>query len=137
MVTNKRSEEGMYPSELDSFYGLPVLKDLKKDQGISYSAFKVQKSSENRHPFICQRKTARLPGKVLLPLGDCNVTEHLLVKLSSRNADEVVLSTSLDPRDDVLVKIAKILEKIFRVVEKISLYDIEIPLVILIWIFQL
>ena len=52
--------------------------------------------------------STRLPGKVLLPLGNYNVTEHLLNRLQgSKYANEVVLSTSLDPRDDVLVKIAK------------------------------
>ena len=55
-----------------------------------------------------REKATRLPGKVLLPLGDYNVTEHLLYRLQgSKYSDEVVLSTSIDPRDDVLVKIAK------------------------------
>ena len=55
-----------------------------------------------------REKATRLPGKVLLPLGDYNVTEHLLYRLQgSKYADDVILSTSIDPRDDVLVQIAK------------------------------
>ena len=55
-----------------------------------------------------REKATRLPGKVLLPLGDYNVTEHLLYRLQdSKYTDDVILSTSIDPRDDVLVQIAK------------------------------
>ena len=55
-----------------------------------------------------REKAKRLPGKVLLPFGKYNVTEHLLRRLmTSKRADEVVLSTSIDKRDDVLVEIAK------------------------------
>ena len=55
-----------------------------------------------------REKATRLPGKVLLPLGDHNVTEHLLYRLQdSKYTDDVILSTSIDPRDDVLVQIAK------------------------------
>ena len=31
MVVNKRSDEGMFPSQLDFVYGLPLVKDIKKD----------------------------------------------------------------------------------------------------------
>ena len=54
-----------------------------------------------------REKATRLPGKVLKPLGDCNVTEFLIRRLQDvANADKVILATSLDPRDKVLVKIA-------------------------------
>ena len=55
-----------------------------------------------------REKATRLPGKVLKPLGDCNVTEFLIRRLQDvANADKVILATSLDPRDKVLVKIAE------------------------------
>ena len=55
-----------------------------------------------------REKATRLPGKVLLPLGNCNVTEHLIRRLmESQQADLVVVSTSNEPRDEVLVDIAK------------------------------
>ena len=55
-----------------------------------------------------REKATRLPGKVLLPLGKYNVTEHLVRRLmESQQADLVVVSTSNDPRDEVLVDIAK------------------------------
>ena len=54
-----------------------------------------------------REKATRLPGKVLKPLGHYSVTEHLLRRLQEvRNADEVILSTSINPRDTVLVEIA-------------------------------
>jgi spore coat polysaccharide biosynthesis protein SpsF len=55
-----------------------------------------------------REKATRLPGKVLLPLGKYNITEHLIRRLlESQNADKVIVSTSIDPRDGVLVNIAK------------------------------
>ena len=55
-----------------------------------------------------REKATRLPGKVLLPLGRYNVTEHLIRRLmESQQADLVVVSTSNDPRDEVLIDIAK------------------------------
>lgn len=53
-------------------------------------------------------KATRFPGKVLKPFaGSPTVTEHLLRRLGgSQEAATVVLATSPDPRDDVLVKIA-------------------------------
>jgi spore coat polysaccharide biosynthesis protein SpsF len=54
-----------------------------------------------------REKATRLPGKVLKPLGDGNVTEFLIRRLrQSRLGDRVVLATSDDPRDDILVTIA-------------------------------
>ena len=54
-----------------------------------------------------REKATRLPGKVLLPLGDYNVTEHLLYRLgSSKYTNDIILSTSIDSGDDVLVEIA-------------------------------
>ena len=55
-----------------------------------------------------REKATRLPGKVLKPLGDCStVTEFLLKRLkSSKRADVVILSTSIDERDSVLCNIA-------------------------------
>lgn len=54
-----------------------------------------------------REKATRLPGKVLKPLGRYSVTEHLLRRLQEvNNADEVILSTSIDPSDTVLVEIA-------------------------------
>ena len=55
-----------------------------------------------------REKATRLPGKVLLPFGNCNVTEHLIQQLkTSEQADRIIVSTSTDPRDEVLVKTAK------------------------------
>ncbi len=55
-----------------------------------------------------REKATRLPGKVLKPLGDGNVTEFLIRRLKqSRHADRIVLATSSDPRDAILVSIAK------------------------------
>jgi spore coat polysaccharide biosynthesis protein SpsF len=54
-----------------------------------------------------REKATRLPGKVLKPLGDGNVTEFLVRRLRTvPNADAVVLATSTDQRDDVLADIA-------------------------------
>jgi spore coat polysaccharide biosynthesis protein SpsF len=53
-------------------------------------------------------KATRLPGKVLKPLGDGNVTEFLIRRLrQSQRAECIVLATSTDPRDAVLGAIAK------------------------------
>ena len=55
-----------------------------------------------------REKATRLPGKVLKPLGDANVTEFLLRRLKSiGNADAVILATSIDPRDKILAEIAE------------------------------
>ena len=55
-----------------------------------------------------REKATRLPGKVLKPLGDGNVTEFLIRRLrQSKRADRIVLATSTDPRDAVLVAIAE------------------------------
>jgi len=42
MVANKRSDEGMFPSQLDLVYGLTVMTDIKKDQGIKFPMLMVQ-----------------------------------------------------------------------------------------------
>ena len=39
MAINKRSDEGMFPSQLDLFYGLTIKTDIKKDRGIIMSMF--------------------------------------------------------------------------------------------------
>ena len=55
-----------------------------------------------------REKATRLPGKVLKPLGDGNVTEFLLRRLQSvGNAQAVILATSVDPRDEILAEIAE------------------------------
>ena len=55
-----------------------------------------------------REKATRLPGKVLKPLGDANVTEFLLRRIKSvGNADAVILATSIDPRDKILAEIAE------------------------------
>jgi spore coat polysaccharide biosynthesis protein SpsF len=55
-----------------------------------------------------REKATRLPGKVLKPLGDGNVTQFLIRRLrQSKRADRVVLATSTDPRDAVLVTLAE------------------------------
>jgi spore coat polysaccharide biosynthesis protein SpsF len=55
-----------------------------------------------------REKATRLPGKVLKPLGDGNVTEFLIRRLrQAKRADRVVLATSTDPRDAVLIAIAE------------------------------
>lgn len=54
-----------------------------------------------------REKATRLPGKVLLRLGDCNVTEGLVRRLrGSAYADMVAIATSDDPRDASLCRIA-------------------------------
>ncbi len=55
-----------------------------------------------------RNKATRFPGKVLKPLGALTVTGFLLQRLAgATKADVVVLATSDDPRDDVLVDIAR------------------------------
>jgi spore coat polysaccharide biosynthesis protein SpsF len=55
-----------------------------------------------------REKATRLPGKVLKPLGDGNVTEFLIRRLrQSQRAECIVLATSTDPRDAVLAAIAE------------------------------
>jgi spore coat polysaccharide biosynthesis protein SpsF (cytidylyltransferase family) len=47
----------------------------------------------------------RFPGKVMAPLGDSTVIRVLLSRLSkSKLIDKIVVATSLEPSDDVLVK---------------------------------
>ena len=54
-----------------------------------------------------REKATRLPGKVLLPLGKYNITEHLVRRLQqSQLAENVVVSTSTDKRDKVFVDLA-------------------------------
>lgn len=54
-------------------------------------------------------KATRLPGKVLKSFGNYpSVTEHLLHRLAaSKKSEKVILATSNDPRDDILIEIAK------------------------------
>jgi len=55
-----------------------------------------------------RNKARRLPGKVLLPLGEGNVTEFLIRRLfGSQRADLVLVATSTDPRDTILDDIAR------------------------------
>ncbi len=55
-----------------------------------------------------REKATRLPGKALLPLGGCNITEGLIRRLSAAaEAEAVVVATSHDARDDVLCRIAE------------------------------
>ena len=55
-----------------------------------------------------REKATRLPGKVLKPLGNGNVTQFLIARLrQSTRAGRVVLATSTDPRDAVLVELAE------------------------------
>jgi spore coat polysaccharide biosynthesis protein SpsF len=55
-----------------------------------------------------REKATRLPGKVLKPLGDGNVTEFLIRRLrQSKRVDHIVLATSDDRRDDILIAIAE------------------------------
>ena len=54
-----------------------------------------------------REKATRLPGKVLLALGDASVTEGLVRRLKqSKRAGMVAVATSDDPRDEVLCRIA-------------------------------
>ena len=46
--------------------------------------------------------SSRLPGKVLLPLGTLPVLGHVVERCRRSAADEVVVATSVDPKDDVL-----------------------------------
>lgn len=55
-----------------------------------------------------REKASRLPGKVIKKIFDKNVTEHLIDRLKmSLLADDVIISTSIDSRDDVFEDIAK------------------------------
>lgn len=55
-----------------------------------------------------REKATRLPGKVLKPLGDGNVTQFLIRRLrQSKRASRVVLATSIDPRDAALATLAE------------------------------
>lgn len=55
-----------------------------------------------------REKATRLPKKVLLDIKGKSVTEHLIERLrAARKPDLVVLCTSTDPRDTVLVEIAQ------------------------------
>lgn len=55
-----------------------------------------------------REKATRLPGKVLKPLGEGNVTEFLLRRLRrSQRTDRIVLATSNDERDNILAAIAR------------------------------
>lgn len=55
-----------------------------------------------------REKATRFPGKVLKPLGGRPLTVFLLERLAtSTRADMVVLTTSTDPRDQVLCDLAK------------------------------
>lgn len=54
-----------------------------------------------------REKASRLPGKVLKQIIDKNVTEHLISRLKmSKFADEIIISTSIDERDNVFEQIA-------------------------------
>ena len=55
-----------------------------------------------------REKSTRFPGKVLKEFHGQTVTEHLIdrLKLASR-PDTIVIATSVDPRDDVFVPMAK------------------------------
>jgi spore coat polysaccharide biosynthesis protein SpsF len=55
-----------------------------------------------------REKATRLPGKVLMPLGGApSITAFLLRRLkTSAKAAQVILATSVDPRDDVLCRLA-------------------------------
>jgi spore coat polysaccharide biosynthesis protein SpsF len=54
-----------------------------------------------------REKATRLPKKVLLPIKGKTVTEHLIDRLKqARKPDRIVLCTSTNPRDTVLVEIA-------------------------------
>lgn len=59
--------------------------------------------------FISVRnKSTRLPGKALLQIEGKTMIEHLIARLkSARLPDLIVLCTSTNPKDDVLVEIAK------------------------------
>lgn len=63
-----------------------------------------------------REKASRLPGKVIKPIFDKNVTEHLVSRLKmTQLADEIIISTSIDIRDNIFEKIASNLDvKIFR-----------------------
>lgn len=63
-----------------------------------------------------REKASRLPGKVIKQILDKNVTEHLILRLKmSKLADEIIISTSTDKRDNIFGKIASDLNvKVFR-----------------------
>lgn len=55
-----------------------------------------------------RNKAKRLPGKVLLDIKGKTVTEHLIDRLKTcKNASQIVLCTSTNPDDEILVDIAK------------------------------
>ena len=55
-----------------------------------------------------RNKATRLPGKVLLQLKGKTLTEHLIDRLkNAKTISQIILCTSTNPSDDVLVEIAK------------------------------
>ena len=53
-------------------------------------------------------KSTRLPKKALLPIKDKTMLEHLIERLKlMKRADSIVLCTSTNPQDDVLIEYAK------------------------------
>jgi len=57
---------------------------------------------------IARTASRRLPKKVLKPIGNKKLIEHLISKVKrARNIDKVYLCTSIDPDDEILLRIAK------------------------------
>lgn len=53
-------------------------------------------------------KSTRLPGKALRIIEDQNITEHLIDRLKyCKNVDEVILCTSINPENQVLLDVAE------------------------------
>ncbi len=88
-----------------------------------------------------REKATRLPGKVLLPFGNHNVTEHLIRQLkTSAQADRVIVSTSTAPRDEVLVKAAQSLgvgyykgskdDKLLRYLDTANNFNLEFIVIV-------
>lgn len=50
--------------------------------------------------------SSRLPGKCLLPFGECNVIQHIIRRARHYSLDPIVC-TSTDPSDDILEQIAR------------------------------
>ncbi len=52
--------------------------------------------------------STRLPGKVLLPLGSGSIMTYLVDRLRpTESLDEVVVATSVEPRDDVIAEVSR------------------------------
>ena len=82
------------------------------DEVAGVQCLRYTRGTECRDPAvvaIVQARTGstRLPGKVLLPLGDRPILSHVVARTArARHVDRVVVATTVDPADDPIVELA-------------------------------